>query len=72
MKKNFLFTLPSLKATFSPTTSIYRLLTSLVVVEGKVEEIRLKVSSKRDEGESDIHFIPCGGRGREKKSPLST
>ena len=68
--KIFLFTLPSFKATFSPTTSSHRLLTSLVVVERNVKEIRLKVYSKRDEGESDIHFIPCGGR--EKKSPFLT
>ena len=70
--KLFLLTLPSLKSTFSYTTSSHRLLTSLVVVEEKVEEIRLKVSSKRDEGESGIHFIPCGGGGREKNTPFST
>jgi len=42
-----------------------------VVVEEKVEEIRSKVSFERDEGESGMHFIPCGGGGREKKTPLS-
>ena len=70
--KFFLFTLPSLKATSSYTTSSYhRLLTSLMVVEEEVEEIRSKVSFERDEGESGMHSIPCGGGGREKKTPLS-
>ena len=69
--KLFLFTLPSLKATFSYTALSHRLLTSLVVVEEKVEEIRSKVSFGRDEGESGMHFIPCGGGGREEKTPLS-
>ena len=38
----FLFTLPSLKATFSHTTSSHRLLTSLMVVEEKVNELRVE------------------------------
>jgi hypothetical protein len=42
-----------------------------MVVEEEVEEIRSKVSFERDEGESGMHSIPCGGGGREKKTPLS-
>ena len=65
-------TLPSLKVIFSITTSSHRLLTSLVVMIERIDELRSKVSSTRGEGDSDVRFTPRGEVGREAKAPTST